>query len=611
MRRRSACWVVVLVIAAGRPRGRAVDSAAAPRESPRRSSRPGDAAPRALRTCELAEAARRPELADLALYLDVHAAPRRRRPARATLARALARARSRTIWAGPARLDVGRVRRRTGDLDRRARLARRRGATPCPRASATADVVDLQRAEIAHELGDDDDALELSRPTARGQAPRPGRAPRRAGWSSASGQRPDARARPAERLAEAELRLAEGDAQGAQTRGAGRSWRPRPRREARDHALWIQARAAREPRHARSGGRPCAWRSPPATPGRYSARALGAGRTLALERGRRRRRARVSSATWCGASPAAARRPRRSTPSGASSRRPAPTTKRSQPTTRSPSAIRRRASAERGALARRMGALPRGRPRRRPPTASRASPAGASATPAWPPSTGRRARSRTAGSRGRRSQAGPRRRGASRNVLRRCSPAARLGHRAPARPRRPIGCGAAGVPRCAHRRARRAGAALRRARPAPAGATRARCPRADGVDRHPAPGLRRGRGAGPGAPPRPRPRSRRGRRYLYPLGYWDVVRPMAEARGLDPLLVAALIRQESLFFPDAVSPADAHGLMQLLPGTARELAGDRGPAGARPRGAAPGGRPTSTSGPRCCAGCSTATAARA
>jgi soluble lytic murein transglycosylase len=62
------------------------------------------------------------------------------------------------------------------------------------------------------------------------------------------------------------------------------------------------------------------------------------------------------------------------------------------------------------------------------------------------------------------------------------------------------------------------------------------------------------------------------RRFLYPLGYWDVVRPLSEARGLDPLLVAALIRQESLFVPDAVSPADAHGLMQLMPGTARELA---------------------------------------
>src|SRR5262249_47067399 len=61
------------------------------------------------------------------------------------------------------------------------------------------------------------------------------------------------------------------------------------------------------------------------------------------------------------------------------------------------------------------------------------------------------------------------------------------------------------------------------------------------------------------------------RRYLYPLGYWEVVSPLAQARGLDPLLVAALIRQESLFFPDAVSPADAHGLIQLLPRTPPHL----------------------------------------
>jgi soluble lytic murein transglycosylase len=60
--------------------------------------------------------------------------------------------------------------------------------------------------------------------------------------------------------------------------------------------------------------------------------------------------------------------------------------------------------------------------------------------------------------------------------------------------------------------------------------------------------------------------------YLYPLGYWEVVGPTARARGLDPLLVAALIRQESLFDPEAVSAAGARGLMQLMPSTARRIA---------------------------------------
>ena len=46
------------------------------------------------------------------------------------------------------------------------------------------------------------------------------------------------------------------------------------------------------------------------------------------------------------------------------------------------------------------------------------------------------------------------------------------------------------------------------------------------------------------------------RRVLYPLGYWETVAPAARARGIDPLLVMALIRQESLFDPDAVSPDD-------------------------------------------------------
>src|SRR5207247_846029 len=62
------------------------------------------------------------------------------------------------------------------------------------------------------------------------------------------------------------------------------------------------------------------------------------------------------------------------------------------------------------------------------------------------------------------------------------------------------------------------------------------------------------------------------REYLYPLGYWETVRAAALARGVDPFFVLALIRQESLFEPEATSSAGARGLMQLLPATARHLA---------------------------------------
>ena len=59
--------------------------------------------------------------------------------------------------------------------------------------------------------------------------------------------------------------------------------------------------------------------------------------------------------------------------------------------------------------------------------------------------------------------------------------------------------------------------------------------------------------------------------YLYPQAYWNLVLTHAEKNDLDPYLVIALIRQESLFDAAAVSPANAYGLMQLLPTTAAQL----------------------------------------
>ena len=61
-------------------------------------------------------------------------------------------------------------------------------------------------------------------------------------------------------------------------------------------------------------------------------------------------------------------------------------------------------------------------------------------------------------------------------------------------------------------------------------------------------------------------------RLAYPLVYADLLSAEAAAHNLDPLLLAALIRQESLFEPAAESYAGARGLGQVMPATGEGIA---------------------------------------
>lgn len=62
------------------------------------------------------------------------------------------------------------------------------------------------------------------------------------------------------------------------------------------------------------------------------------------------------------------------------------------------------------------------------------------------------------------------------------------------------------------------------------------------------------------------------RKLLYPLPYFDLLAGASARQGVDPLLLAAIIRQESTFRPDARSSANALGLTQVVPSTGQGIA---------------------------------------
>lgn len=59
---------------------------------------------------------------------------------------------------------------------------------------------------------------------------------------------------------------------------------------------------------------------------------------------------------------------------------------------------------------------------------------------------------------------------------------------------------------------------------------------------------------------------------LFPLPFWEELKKDSLSNQLDPYLVASLVRQESEFNPAALSPANAMGLMQLLPHVGKNVA---------------------------------------
>lgn len=65
-------------------------------------------------------------------------------------------------------------------------------------------------------------------------------------------------------------------------------------------------------------------------------------------------------------------------------------------------------------------------------------------------------------------------------------------------------------------------------------------------------------------------------RILFPQSYWSVIKEESAKKGLDPYMVASLIRQETEFNPAAVSNKNAYGLMQMLLPVGRSMGKQEG-----------------------------------
>jgi soluble lytic murein transglycosylase len=58
---------------------------------------------------------------------------------------------------------------------------------------------------------------------------------------------------------------------------------------------------------------------------------------------------------------------------------------------------------------------------------------------------------------------------------------------------------------------------------------------------------------------------------LYPVVYSDYIINASKKYSIDPFLLLAIAREESRYNPEAISPAGAIGLLQIMPSTARRL----------------------------------------